>query len=43
MKKTTHTAGAKSYARWSEELVSPFLLFKKFAYFFLTFQHWYFF
>ena len=24
MKKTTHTAGTKSYARWSEDLVSPF-------------------
>ena len=24
MKKIAHTAGTKSYARWSEDLVSPF-------------------
>lgn len=31
MKKTTHTAGTKSYARWSEDMVSH-LLFKKIIY-----------
>ena len=40
MKKTTHTTGTKSYARWSEDMVSH-LLFKKFihdsSYFLFTF------
>jgi len=36
MKKTTHTAGTNSYARWSEDMVSH-LLFKKIYMILLTF------
>ena len=36
MRKTTHTAGTKSYARWSEDMVSH-LLFKKIYMILLTF------
>jgi hypothetical protein len=42
MKKTTHTAGTKSYARWSEDMVSH-LLFKKFIYDSSYFPYCYFF
>ncbi|KAF8654536.1 hypothetical protein HU200_061728 [Digitaria exilis] len=35
MKKTTHTGGTKSFARWFEDLVSPFLLSKYMSLFFL--------
>jgi hypothetical protein len=35
MKKTTHTAGKKSYARWSEDFVSPYYMFNMLLYFYL--------
>jgi hypothetical protein len=33
MKKTTHTAGTKSYASWFEDLVSPYYMFNMLLYF----------